>query len=70
MSEIAIRKVEDKWIASFNNRPIAKSVCKSCVVKLVLAVTKNSSKYDKIIVHNEDGSFSGYLTGDGCGRTT
>lgn len=61
MSEIVIRKDLDKWIAYYGDKPIAKSICRSCVVKIVLAVTKNSSKYKTIVVHNEDNSVRYYL---------
>lgn len=56
MSEIVIRKDSDKWVAFFNDKPIAKSGCRNCVVHVVLAVTKQSSKYSSIKVLNEDGS--------------
>lgn len=69
MNEITVKKDGDKWGAFVGDKKIAVSNCKACVVSVVLAVTKKSSKYDKVIVHNEDGSFSGHLTGDGYGRT-
>lgn len=56
MSEIIIRKADDKWGAFFADKLIAKSGCRSCVVHAVLAVTKQSSKYRSITVLNEDGT--------------
>lgn len=56
MSEIIIKKDQDRWFAFFNDKRIASSGCRNCVVKAVIAVTKGSSKYRSIKVLNEDGS--------------
>lgn len=61
MSEIVIRKELDKWGAFVQDRRIAIGNCQSCVVKVVLAVTKNSTRYKTIVVHNEDNSVRYYL---------
>lgn len=55
MSEILVHEHGDKWIATFNNRKIAHSHCKNCIVKILLHVTKNSSRYSKIVVLGRDG---------------
>lgn len=69
MNEIVIRKDGDKWVAFVGEKRIAVGNCRNCVVSVVLAVTKQSSRYDKVVIHEENGTFSGYLTGDGNGRT-
>lgn len=70
MSEIIIKKDQDRWFAFFNDKRIASSGCRNCVVQAVIAVTKKSSRYSSIKVLNEDGSVAKILpTGDGNGRT-
>lgn len=70
MGEIQVRKDKEKWGAFVNDKLIAAAPCRPCVVKALLKVTKKSSKYDKIIVFNEDGSkYCTLETGDGYGRT-
>lgn len=56
MSEIVIRKDQNKWGAFYNDKRIAASDCRACVVNAVLSVTKKSSKYKLITVLNEDGT--------------
>lgn len=69
--EIIIKKEGDRWGAFYGDKRIAISGCRPCVVHAVLAVTKKSSKYNVVVVMNEDGSVARTLpTGDGHGRTT
>lgn len=71
MSEIQVKKDGDKWGAFVNDKLIAKAPCRPCVVKAVMKVTKNSSKYKTIKVFNEDDTlYCTLATGDGLGRIT
>lgn len=67
--EIEVRAAEGKWGAFFNDKLIATSSCRPCVVKAVISVTRRSSKYKTIKVFNQDGSVHAILqTGEGYGR--
>jgi hypothetical protein len=56
MSEIVVRKDGDKWCAFFNDKAIASSKCRPCVVHSIKSVTKKSEKYKTLVVMNEDGT--------------
>lgn len=56
MSEIVVKKDNDKWGAFVGDKRIAASACRPCVVHAILAVTKKSGKYKTIVLLNEDGS--------------
>lgn len=67
--EIIVRRVEKKWVAQVGDKTVVSSPCKPCVVKALIAVTKDSIKYDKIVIHNEDGTpMETILTGANRGR--
>lgn len=63
--QIQIRKNGQFWGAFTNeNRQIGNSQCRSCIIKVILKITKNSTIYDRIAVYNEDGSLKArILTG-------
>lgn len=56
MSNIVVKKDGEKWGAFYNDRRITGSACKPCVVKVLLTILKNSSKYKTITVMNEEGA--------------
>lgn len=58
MSEIVVRKDGDKWGAFVDEKRIAVSTCRACVISAIAGVTKKSSKYHSIKVLNEDGSIA------------
>lgn len=63
METVYISKVEGGWAGFASHRQVTKSACKACVLKLLLKMTKNSTKYNKIIVTNEDGTETIWPTG-------
>ena len=54
-STIIIKRGETGWSAFNNNKPIAKSPCKPCIISLMKNLTKNSKKYSSIIVVADNG---------------
>lgn len=64
MSEITIKKRGELWSAHTGEKIVASSVCRPCVVKLLLSLTKKSKHYKKIHVLDEnDKLVMTYLTG-------
>lgn len=71
MSEIVVRRHNDRWGAFVNDRCIAVHSCRPCVVKVIQMLTKESERYTHITVLNEDGSPRETIsTGVNRGRTT
>lgn len=56
MRIIRIKKDGDKWAAFHDDKRIGSSACKACIIKTIIAVTKKSTKYHSIVVHDEDGT--------------
>ena len=55
MSNIDIKKVDDKWEASYNGKRIGGSGCKACIIKVILGITSKSDKYKTITIYSEHG---------------
>jgi len=51
--EIVIKKNGDRGTAYDGEKSIANSKCRSCVVKILLSVTKNSERYKSILVYDD-----------------
>lgn len=68
---VYIRKIEGEWAGfSAQHKQVTKPACKNCVLKLLLKMTKNSTRYRKVIVINEDGTETAWPTGvDDAGKT-
>ena len=56
MGEITIQKQGEKWFAFYENRKVAGSLCKNCIIKALMNITGRSNKYTKIVVLNVDGT--------------
>lgn len=55
---------DGKWTAFHEEKRIGGSKCKSCVIKTMLNLTKNSIKYTNIVIVAENGEvLNEYLTG-------
>lgn len=58
---IIVRQDGDKWGAFYGDKRIAHAKCRSCIVNVVLSVTKKSMKYSRVTVMNEDGTIAAIL---------
>lgn len=56
MRIIRIKKDGEKWSAYHGDKRIGGSACKSCIINVMIQITKKSTKYDSIVIHNEDGT--------------
>lgn len=57
MSEIVVRLDADgKWGAFYGEKRIVASGCKNCVIQSIVAVTKNSTKYQRLTIKDEQGN--------------
>ena len=56
MQNLQIKWNEVKWSCYSDNKIIASSKCRSCVVKIIIKLTKNSTKYNELSVYDKDGS--------------
>lgn len=57
MSVLEIRKDKEKW-AAFDldaGKPVMWSKCQSCIIKVMLGMTKKSKRYNEIKVYDADG---------------
>lgn len=68
MLEIRVKKDNDKWAAFIGDKKMVRSRCKPCVVKALININRNSTKYDKVIVENEDGTQEIIPIGAASGR--
>jgi hypothetical protein len=65
MKEVQIRPVMGGWAAFDGERQVSKSACKSCVIKIMLKLTKDSKVYSMITVRDKNGNVEiSYETGD------
>ncbi len=55
MQNLQIKWNEDRWSAFSDNHIIASSKCRSCVVKIIIKLTKNSTRYNELSVYDKDG---------------
>jgi len=61
---VYIRKIDSGWAGFLEkDKQVTKPACKNCILKLLLKMTKNSTKYDRIITVNVDGTRDITLTG-------
>lgn len=58
MNEIVVRKDGEEWAAFYGDRRIAHTKCKNCIIKVLLHLFKNSTKYRTIRVEDEDGELT------------
>ena len=56
MQQINVKRDGEKWGAFVGEKRIVVTACRSCVVKALIGVTKGSTRYDKIVIHNDDES--------------
>lgn len=56
MATIVIGKSDGRWKALCEEKQIAASPCKKCIVNAVKSMTRLSDKYTVLLVLNEDGS--------------
>ncbi len=54
-STIIIKRCENGWSAWNNDKAIAESPCKPCIISLMKNLTKNSKKYTSIFVVADNG---------------
>jgi len=67
--EVVIRKSEDMWAAFDAGKRIGSSKCRNCLVKMLLNITKNSSRYKVISVYDDINELTAtYRTGAGNAR--
>jgi hypothetical protein len=70
MNEIVVKKDGEKWAAFYGDRRITRAACKNCIIKVLLTMFKNSTKYRTIKVEDENGELTHRLfTGAPDGRT-
>lgn len=55
MSDIVIRQVDKVWGAFHNDRKVSGSACRNCVIRLMMRLTKNSTRYSTIHVIGKNG---------------
>jgi len=61
---ILIRQMDHgHWAAFVGDRQITKRLCKNCIIGMIKKMTAKSTRYNKIIVYNADGSTDTYSTG-------
>jgi hypothetical protein len=68
MSEIRVRKDDERWAAFIGDKRMVRSACRPCVVKALININRTSTKFDKIIVENEDGTQEVIPIGAASGR--
>ena len=55
MEAVYIRRLEGKWAGfAANDKQVTKPACKNCVLKLLMKMTKNSTRYNQIIIVDKD----------------
>lgn len=55
MTEVTLKKYEDKWAIFSNERPIMKSPCGGCLIKLLRQMSEKNGKSYKITVLDSNG---------------
>jgi len=56
VSEIVVRlDIDGKWGAFYGEKRIVASGCKGCVVTTIINVTRSSSKYQRLVIQDEEG---------------
>lgn len=70
MGEIRVRKDDERWAAFIGDKKMVRSRCRSCIIKALINLNMNSTKYDKLIVENEDGTQEVIPIGASSGRQT